>query len=136
MVGAMNAKGLTIAVSALVGIAALIIAVMAVGSVPLGADKVHLTQAQYAQRTAAADQLDARIHALASDVPPDLPAVPARLSEDGTTEVSAAQPPVSGPSSLPIPTPQAQAAPSANTTASHDDGDHEEGEARHGEDDD
>ena len=136
MVGAMNAKGLTVAVSMLTGIAALIIAVMAVGSVHLGADTAHLTQAQYATRAAAADQLDARIHALASDVPPALPGVPARLADDGTTEVSAAQPSVSGPSSLPIPPPQAQAAPSANTTASHDDGDHEEGEARHGEDDD
>ena len=136
MVGAMNAKGLTVAVSALVGIAALIIAVMAVGSVPLGADKAHLTQAQYAQRTAAADQLDARIHALASDVPPDLPAVPARLTQDGTANETAALPPVSGPSSLPIPTPQAQAAPRADTAERHDDGDHEEGEAQHGEADD
>ena len=135
----MNAKALTIAVSMLVGIAALIVAVMAVGSVPLGADTVHLTQAQYAQRTAAADQLDARIQALASDVPPDLPAVPARLSQDGTTEVSAAQPPVSGPSSTPIPTPQAPYADDDGHDEDHygdHDDDHEEREAQHGEADD
>jgi hypothetical protein len=135
----MNAKALTITVSMLVGIAALIVAVMAVGSVPLGADTVHLTQAQYAQRTAAADQLDARIQALASDVPPDLPAVPARLSQDGTTEVSAAQPPVSGASSMPIPTPQAPYADDDDHDEDHygdHDDDHEEREAEHGEADD
>jgi len=137
MVGAMNAKGLTVAVSALVGIAALIIAVMAVGSVQLGADKAHLTQAQYAKRVAAADQLDAKIHALATDVPPEVPGVPARLTADGTGEATAALPPVSGPSSLPIPAPQAQAqtALSDDTVVSHD-GDHEEGEAGHGQADD
>lgn len=131
----MNAKGLTVAVSLLVGAAALIIAVMAVGAVHLGADKAHLTQAQYATRVAAADQLDAKIHALATDVPPDLPGVPARLAADGTSEASAALPPVSGPSSLPIPTTQAQAAPSDTPVTSHD-GDGEEGEAGHGQADD
>jgi len=135
MVGAMNAKGLTVAVSALVGIAALIIAVMAVGSVKLGADKAHLTQAQYAQRTAAADKLDAQIHALASDVPPEVPGVPARLTPDGTAEASPALPPVSGPSSLPIPAPKAQTASNSENRVSHD-GDHEEGEAGHGQADD
>ena len=135
----MNAKGLTVVVSALVGIAALVIAVIAVGSVPLGADKVHLTQAQYAQRTAAADQLDARIRALASDVPPDLPAVPARLTQDGTANATAALPPVSGPSSLPIPTPQTPSADDGDHDEDHHsdhDDDHDEGEAQHGEADD
>jgi len=135
MVGAMNAKGLTAAVSVLVGIAALIIAVMAVGSVHLGADKAHLTQAQYAKRVAAADQLDARIHALATDVPPEVPGVPARLTPDGTADATSALPPVSGPSSLPIPTPRGQTASSDGTVVSHD-GDHEEGEAGHGQADD
>lgn len=131
----MNAKGLTIVVSLLVGAAALVVAVMAVGAVHLGADKAHLTDTQYAKRAAAADQLDARIHALASDVPPDLPAVPARLSADGTGEVSAALPAVSGPSSLPIPNPQAQAGNGGHNGWSHD-GDGEEGEAGHGQADD
>jgi hypothetical protein len=132
----MNAKGLTVVVSALVGIAALVIAVIAVGSVPLGADKVHLTQAQYAQRTAAADQLDARIRALASDVPPDLPEVPARLSDDGTTNVTAAIPPASSPGSMPASAPQAPSAYDEDDDDGGDYGDHEEREDGHGEDDD
>ena len=136
MVGAMNAKALTFVVSALVGVAALIIAVMAVGAVPLGADKAHLSNTEYAKRTAAADQLDARIHALADDVPPALPAVPARLNPDGTADAGSALPSVSGPSSLPIPNPQAQQTQGNDGDHMSHDGDREEGEAGDGHQDD
>ena len=129
----MNPKVLTVAVSALVGIAALIVAVMAVGSVHLGADKAHLTQAEYARRVTATNQIESRIQALAKDVPPALPAVPARLASDGTPDPSTALPAESGPTSLPIPQVSAQTA--AGTTRSTD-GDHEEGEAGSGQADD
>ena len=122
----MNAKGLTIAVSVLVGIAALIVAVMAVGSVHLGPDKGHLTQAQYSARMNAVNQTEARVRALANDVPPPLPAVPARLSAAGAAEPGTSLPAASGPRSLPIPQPRSQAAPAGNNP-SHD-GDFEEGE--------
>jgi hypothetical protein len=126
----MNAKALTIAVSALVGIAALIIAVMAVGSVHLGADKATLSDAQYATRMTAVNQTEARVRALADDVPPPLPAVPARLSAAGAAEPGTALPAVSGPETLPIPQPRSQ--PQA---ASPDD-DYEEGEGGDGGEDD
>jgi hypothetical protein len=124
----MNAKGLTIAVSVLVGIAALIVAVMAVGSVHLGPDKGQLTQAQYTARMTAVNQTEARVRALANDVPPPLPAVPARLSAAGAAEPGTSLPAASGPRSLPIPQPrsQPQVAPAGNNP-SHD-GDFEEGE--------
>ena len=83
----MSSKGLTIALSAVLGVIALVVGVMAVGAMPLGADRPHISDAAYARRTAAADKLQGRIEALANDVPPALPEVPARLTADGSGSV-------------------------------------------------
>lgn len=118
MVGAMTTKTLTIIVSTLIGAIALVVGVMAVGAVPLGADRPHIGNAEYAQRTAAADKLEGRLQALAKDVPPALPDVPERLTADtaasavanGTSAPQASVPQGAVPSATPVPSPQAQPA--------------------------
>ena len=130
MVGPMNTKTLSIVASALAAVVVLLLAVMAVGAIPLGADAPSISDAKYAERSAAAARLQARLDALAEDVPPALPTVPERLSE---TEVVAA--PGGGAtgdagSTSAAPAPSAQPAP----TYEYDDDHGEEHEDDHGED--
>ena len=136
MVGAMNTKTLTIVASALVGVVALIIAVMAVGAIPLGADGPSISNARYAERTAAADKLQSRIEALAKDVPPALPDVPERLTESSVASAPATDGGTGGDASAATPIPDVQVAPPTyqdDDGGYGDDGDHEERE--HGGDD-
>lgn len=142
MVGAMSTKGLTIALSVVIGAIALVVGVMAVGAMPLGADRPHISNADYARRTAAADKLQGRIEALANDVPPALPEVPERLTADtaasdvanGTTGGSTAVPQGATPDATAIPDQQAPAA--GDDGEWHDDGgygDDSDHDGEHGE---
>lgn len=132
MVGAMNSKTLTILASALVGVVALVIAVMAVGAIPLGADGPSISNARYAERTAAADKLQSRIEALAKDVPPALPDVPERLSESSVASAPDTGGGTGGDASAATPIPDVQVAPPTYQDDDGgrwgDDGDREEGE--------
>lgn len=135
----MSTKGITIALSVVIGAIALVIGVMAVGAMPLGADRAHVSNAEYAKRTAAADKLQSRIEALANDVPPALPAVPERLTADGASTAVAngdtggavAVPQAATPDVQAIPAPQTQAPPATGDDGGYaDDGDRD---GEHGE---
>lgn len=125
----MNAKTLSIVASALAAVVALVIAVMAVGAIPLGADGPSISDGKYAERTAAADKLQSRIEALAKDVPPALPEVPERLAESGVASAPSTGGDTGGATAA-TPIPDVQVAPPTDDDDQYyeDDDDHDEGE--------
>ena len=75
----MNKRGVII-LSTLFGLFALSFGVLGVRALTLGPDPARPTDAQLAARTVAANQLEQKIQAARADAPPELPAVPERVT--------------------------------------------------------
>jgi hypothetical protein len=123
----MNKRGVIIT-STLFGLFALFFGVLGVRALTLGPDPARPTAAEMSARTAAADRMERQIAATRADTPPDLPAVPERISMPAT----AVPAPVQRAAATSTPAPAAAArAPSREW----DDDDHEDDHGHDGDHD-
>ena len=124
----MNKRGVIIT-STLFGLFALFFGVLGVRALTLGPDPARPTAAEMSARTAAADRMERQIAATRANTPPDLPAVPQRISMAAATPASAA--PVQAAAARSSAAPPVSAAPVRERDDDHDEDhgdDHEEGD--------